>query len=863
MAEKMTPMMKQYLDVKKNHEDCILMFRLGDFYEMFNEDAFEASEILQITLTGKGSGPERIPMCGVPYHSVEGYIAKLISAGKKVAICEQLEDPKETKTIVRRDVVRIITPGTVNLDGVLSERKNNYLASVYYREDGFGAVFIDVTTGDIFATCDENDVIENRLANAVACFEPAELIVNNIPSSAIGAFEEMKKRFGYYDSLLPDDDFDFDGAMRLIRDNSVDLGALSPEKYPLCIRALGGALAYLEETQKIGLGYLKKVRLYFKNEYMEIDLSSRRNLELTSTMRDKSKKGSLLGVLDKTRTSMGARLLTDWVDRPLIDAQKINMRLEAVEEFYGNFKLRESITESLRGISDMERISSKIVYGSANGRDLFALANSLRRVPLVKELLKDCTSRVLSEIGKKLDTVGDVCATLTAAVSENAPVSVREGGIINSGYDSELDNLRRMRDSGASFLSEIEEAEREKTGIKQLKISYNKVFGYYIEVSKTNIDKVPDYYVRKQTLVNCERYITDELKKAEDSITGARDKAEALEFEIFTALKNLVLENLKRIQGCARQIAAVDVFAALALVADEHGYVKPTVDDGDVIDIKGGRHPSVELSGTGSVFVPNDTYLDVSDNRFLLITGPNMAGKSTYMRQTALITLMAQMGSFVPAASCRIGTVDRVFTRVGASDDITSGQSTFMVEMSEVANILKNATSKSLIILDEIGRGTSTFDGLSIAWAVVEYVSDKEKIGAKTMFATHYHELKTLEERLDGVKNCSIAVKKRGKDIIFLRKIISGGASDSYGIEVAGLAGVPDEVTERAREVLASLESGQTEARLPETEKISARTEEKFPSALAERIKKLDISTLTPIEAINELYTLQTKLKEE
>lgn len=864
MAEKITPMMKQYLEVKKNHEDCILMFRLGDFYEMFNEDAFVASEILQITLTGKGSGPERIPMCGVPYHSVEGYIAKLISAGKKVAICEQMEDPKETKTIVRRDVVRIITPGTVNLDSVLNERRNNYLASVYYCENGFGVVFIDVTTGDIFATCAENDVIENRLANAVACFEPAELIVNNIPNEALRIFEDMKKRFSYYDSLLPDEEFDFERAIGLIRENNVDLGKLSPKEYPLCVRALGGALSYLKETQKISLSYLKQVRLYFKNEYMEIDLSSRRNLELTSTMRDKSKKGSLLGVLDKTRTSMGARLLAEWVDRPLIDSQKINLRLDSVDELYGNFKLRESAEEALRGISDMERISSKIVYGSANGRDLFALASSLKRVPAVKELLRGCSSAMLADIGNNLDAVEDVCATLSLAVSENAPVSIREGGIINKGYDSQLDNLRRMRDSGASFLSEIEEAEREKTGIKQLKISYNKVFGYYIEVSKTNIDKVPDYYVRKQTLVNCERYITDELKRVEDSITSAKDKVEALEFEIFTALKKLVLENLKRIQGCARRIAAVDVFCSLAHVAGENGYVKPMVDDSDVIDIKDGRHPSVELSNTGALFVPNNTYLDVSDNRFLLITGPNMAGKSTYMRQTALITLMAQIGSFVPASSCHIGVVDRVFTRVGASDDITSGQSTFMVEMSEVANILKNATSKSLIILDEIGRGTSTFDGLSIAWAVVEYVSNKEKIGAKTMFATHYHELKVLEERLDGVKNYSIAVKKRGKDIIFLRKIISGGASDSYGIEVAGLAGVPEEVTDRAQAVLASLEGGQTETTVADTGKINIREEKpELSPEITERIKNLDISTLTPIEAINELYTLQLRLREE
>ncbi len=864
MAEKITPMMEQYLEVKKNHQDCILMFRLGDFYEMFNEDAYEASEILSITLTGKGSGVDRIPMCGVPYHSVEGYIAKLISAGKKVAICEQMEDPKVAKKIVRRDVVRIITPGTVNLDGVLNERQNNYLASVYYGDDSFGAVFIDATTGDAFATCDDNDVVENRLANVIACFNPAELIVNDLHGGDVDMFVEMQKRFGYFDSMLPPEDFDLNTARTLIEENGVDTGALTYDKHPLCIRALGGALSYLKETQKINLSYLKKVKLYFKNDFMEIDSASRRNLELTCTMRDKLKKGSLLGVLDKTRTSMGARLLAEWVERPLTDAEKINMRLDSVEELYRDFALREDVEEALRGFSDMERIASKIVYGSANGRDLLALAGSLSRAPRVKALLKNTKSPLLSNVAVNMDVVEDVCFTLSSAIADEPPVTIREGGIIRPGYDRELDSLRELRNSGASVISAIEESEREKTGIKQLKVSYNKVFGYYIEVSKTNADKVPDYYVRKQTLVNCERYITDELKKVEDSVTNAKDKIEALEYEIFTALKNLVIANLKRVQRCARMIAAVDVLCSLAHVAGENGYVKPEVDDSDILEIKDGRHPSVELSGTGSLFVPNDTYLDTGDNRFLLITGPNMAGKSTYMRQTALIALMAQMGSFVPASSCRMGVVDRVFTRVGASDDIAAGQSTFMVEMSEVANILKNSTSKSLIILDEIGRGTSTFDGLSIAWAVVEYVSDKEKIGAKTMFATHYHELKVLEERLEGVRNFSIAVKKRGKDIIFLRKIISGGASDSYGIEVAGLAGVPDEVTERAKEVLSSLESGQIKANAPQTEYVAGKKcVREFPNELAERIKNLDISTLTPIEAINELYNLQLKLNEE
>ena len=857
--EKVTPMMKQYLEVKSGHKDCILMFRLGDFYEMFNEDAYEASEILNITLTGKGSGENKIPMCGVPFHSVDGYIAKLVSAGKKVAICEQLEDPKETKTIVKRDVVRIITPGTVNLDNVLNERQNNYLASVYYCDEGFGAVFADATTGDVFATYGSNDVLENSLQNAIACFNPAELIVNNVSGVALNMFASMQRRFDYFDSMLPDEEFDIEYAKELIAENNINLGPLSYKDHELCIRALGGALSYLSQTQKINLSYLKQVRLYLKNEYMEIDSCSRRNLELTSTMRDKSKKGSLLGVLDKTRTSMGARLLAEWVDRPLMDSSKINMRLDAVEEFYNDFKLREDVSQFLKGFSDIERIASKIAYGSANARDLLSLGVSLKRTPQIKNLLKNAKSHLLANIGENIDTCEDIYATLCDAICDEPPFSVREGGMIKDGYDAELDNLRRLRKSGTSILGTIEESEREKTGIKQLKISYNKVFGYYIEVSKSNLDKVPDYYVRKQTLANCERYITDELKRIEDSVTSAKDKIEALEYEIFFALKEMVLKNLKRIQNCAKMISAADVLSALSLVASENGYVKPIVDDGDVIDIKGGRHPSVENYNTSDLFVPNDTYINTADQKFLIITGPNMAGKSTYMRQTALITLMAQMGSFVPASSCHIGIVDRVFTRVGASDDIASGQSTFMVEMSEVANILKNATKKSLIILDEIGRGTSTFDGLSIAWAVVEYVS--EKIGAKTMFATHYHELKVLEDKIEGIKNYSIAVKKRGGDIIFLRKIIPGGASDSYGIEVASLAGVPDEVTERAKLVLKGLENGQIKTETPQRES-EASTMVPFPNEVAERIKNLDVSTLTPIEAMNELYKIQLELKE-
>lgn len=860
-TKKITPMMEQYLEVKSKHTDCILMFRLGDFYEMFNEDAFEASEILNITLTGKGSGPERIPMCGVPFHSVEGYIAKLIAAGKKVAICEQMEDPKDAKKIVRRDVVRIITPGTVNLDMVLDEHKNNYLASVYYCDEGFGVVFIDVTTGDVFASCGQNDIIENRLANVIACFTPAELIMNDISAGDIGVFVEMKKRFGYFDSMLPMENYDMDLAMELIAENRIDLGDLSVATHSLCIRALGGALEYLKNTQKIDLSYLKRVKLYLKDEYMEIDMASRRNLELTSTMRDKSKKGSLLGVLDKTTTSMGARLLAEWVDRPLTDTGKINLRLDSVEELYGDFRMRESLTDALRGFTDIERISSKIVYGSANARDLLSLGLSLKKAPKIKSILAEVKSPLLSNIATNLDTVDDVAYTLCLAIADEPPFSVREGDMIRKGYDAELDHLREIKNSGTGIISAIEESERERTGIKQLKISYNKVFGYYIEVSKTNMDKVPPDYIRKQTLANCERYITDELKRVEDSVTGAKDKIAALEYEIFCALKSLVVDNLKRIQHCARMIAAVDTFCSLGRVAAENGYVKPTVDDGDVIEIKDGRHPSVEVMST-NLFVPNDTHLDTDSDRFLLITGPNMAGKSTYMRQVALITLMAQLGSFVPASSCRIGVVDRVFTRVGASDDIASGQSTFMVEMSEVANILKNATSKSLVILDEIGRGTSTFDGLSIAWAVTEYVSSK--IGAKTMFATHYHELKVLEDKLEGVKNFSIAVKKRGKDIVFLRKIIPGGASDSYGIEVAALAGVPVEVTDRAEQVLANLENGQIIANTPVTDYIAPpkTNTESFPDETAEHIINLDLSTVTPIEALNELYAIQKKLKE-
>lgn len=872
MKEKLpvTPMMQQYLKIKEEYADCILFFRLGDFYEMFFDDAITASEVLEITLTGKDCGmEERAPMCGVPYHSVQGYIAKLIKSGYKVAICEQTEDPKNAKGIVKRDVIRVITPGTANLDSVLEGGENNFLACICLEQNHYGLSFADVSTGEIITTEGDYDLAENSLINAIAAFRPKEVIMNQSSSFVSKKFVELKKRYNFFDGLLEDKYFDerfaSEQVTRHFKGKTPD--SLGLDGRPFCIRSLGAMLAYLYETQKIDLTHMSTVRFFENSQYLKIDLNSARNLEITECMRTHEKKGSLLSVLDKTKTAMGSRRLRNWLERPLVNENQINDRLDSVEELFKDMEMREELTEALKKIYDIERLLSKVVYGSCNARDFLSLKQSLDKLPLVKKALDGCESPLLSSLCANIDTCSDIRLLIDCAIVEDPPITVKEGGMIKKGFDKELDSIRDIHDNGTSYVAAIETQQREKTGIKNLKISFNKVFGYYIEISKSQLDKVPEEYIRKQTLVNAERFITQELKDLENRILSSKDRINSIEYEDFSQIKNKIYENLARLQECARNISVIDAILSLANTAAANGYCKPTVDSGDVIDIKDGRHPIVENMLDDSLFVPNDTYLDTRSNRFSIITGPNMAGKSTYMRQTALIALMAQMGSFVPARRCRVGITDAVFTRVGASDDLSSGQSTFMVEMNEVAHILKNATAKSLIILDEIGRGTSTFDGLSIAWAVSEYICSKQHIGAKTLFATHYHELTDLESKIDGIKNYYVAVKKRGDDITFLRKIVKGAADDSFGIEVALLAGVPHEVTDRAKEVLAYIESDSS-IQLPDTENIMPHTEtepkisSEKESEIIETLKNIDTSTLTPIEALNELYKLQQKVSE-
>jgi DNA mismatch repair protein MutS len=860
-------MMKQYLQIKSEYKDCILFFRLGDFYEMFFDDAVTASSVLEITLTGKDCGmKERAPMCGVPFHSAEGYIAKLVKNGYKVAICEQTEDPKMAKGIVKREVIRIVTPGTANMDSVLTSADNNFLCCVYIDDEGCGLSFVDVSTGELVTTEIEGKVYESKMLNIIACFRPSEVIVNDYGSQYAKVFYELDKKFHFYCGYIEDSRFEKTACVEALKDkfgeNALEIADIDTKDR--CIKSLGGLFDYLLETQKTDLSHINEIKHYVSEEYMDIDVSSRRNLELTETMRDKNKKGSLFGILDKTKTAMGTRRLKGWIDRPLLNETEINLRLDAVEELLKNIDTRSELTDCFKKISDIERITSKVVFGSCNARDLVSLRNSLSVLPEIDALLKNCSSHLLSSLSNDFDVLSDLYNLLSSAIVDEPPLTVREGGMIKPGFDAELDRLKDIVEHGADKVAAIESREREATQIKTMKVSYNKVFGYYIEVSKSQVDKVPPYYIRKQTLANCERYITQELKEVENTILGARERVNDLEYEDFCYVKDELNENLLRLKNCARIVSIADVLCSFANVASEYNYAKPSVDSSDVIDIKNGRHPIVEMCLTDSVFVPNDTYLDTNDHRFSIITGPNMAGKSTYMRQTALITLMAQIGSFVPAQECRIGIVDKIFTRVGASDDLASGQSTFMVEMSEVANILRNSTKKSLLILDEIGRGTSTFDGLSIAWSVVEYIS--KNIGAKSLFSTHYHELTALEDSLSGVKNYSIAVKKRGEGITFLRKIVRGGTDDSFGIEVAYLADVPYEVIGRAREILSAIEKGNG-ASSTDVEKINeniAKKEEYLGSLspVIERLKNLDISTLTPLEAINELFRLQKEVRE-
>jgi len=855
-----TPMMQQYLQIKEEYNDCILFFRLGDFYEMFFDDAITASRELEITLTGKDCGmQERAPMCGVPFHSAQGYVARLIKKGYKVAICEQVEDPATAKGIVKRDVVRVITPGTADTESIGDE--NNFLASVFMQGDAYGIAFADVTTGEVIVSDGESDFGESTLINLLAAFRPSEIILNSGSASRCKDIVDLKKRYNFYDSFAPDELFELSKAKDSIKAQfgeraAVDAGIGESE---LCQRALGGLLAYLYDTQKVDLTHINSFKYICSSRHLQIDISSFRNLELTQTMRDKEKRGSLLGILDRTKTAMGARRLKSWLDRPLIDSEQINLRSGAVEELVNNAMAREEITEALKLVYDIERILSRVVYGSCNARDFVSLRQSLEMLPTVKSALSKCSSHFLSQIATSLDTMSELRLLIACAIVDEPPVTIKEGGMIKEGFDKELDRIKEILSGGTDYIAAVEAKERERTGIKNLKVAYNRVFGYYIEISKSNLDRVPEEYIRKQTLVGGERFITQELKELESNILNAREKVNALEYENFLAIKKEILSNLKKLQNTAKLVSVTDALCSLAVVASQRGYVRPVVNDGDVIDIKDGRHPVVEASLRDSLFVPNDTYLNTADSRFSIITGPNMAGKSTYMRQTALIVIMAQIGSFVPASECTVGIVDAVFTRVGASDDLASGQSTFMVEMNEVAHILKNATSKSLVILDEIGRGTSTFDGLSIAWAVAEYIADSSHIGAKTLFATHYHELTALENRIDGIKNYSVAVKKRGDDITFLRKIVKGGTDDSFGIEVALLAGLPHEVISRAKEVLCMVESG---SGVSAAENIHPSETPQVSDSFKDELMAIDVSTLTPIEALNELYKLQKKVSE-
>ena len=867
--DKFSPMMQNYLKTKEDYKDCILFYRLGDFYEMFFDDAITASRELELTLTGKDCGQEeRAPMCGIPYHAAETYVAKLVEAGYKVAIGEQLDDPQTTKGIVRRDVIRVVTPGTVIESNLLEEKKNNYIMAIYKNGIYFGMSVCDLSTGDFRMTQIRDTNNFAMLMDEISRYSPSEIVVNELMFNSTEEIIKIKERFETYISKsngFSQNVNEIKERSRIVNEDDKEIEKL--DDYILAITAANGLIAYLVDTQKNNLEYLNKILLYNTSKYMSLDINARRNLEITEKLRDKSKKGTLLWVLDKTSTSMGGRLLRRWLNDPLVDECHINRRLESVKELKEDIILRGDIVDSLKKVYDIERLASKISYGSANGRDLISLKNSTAQLPGIKTILSKAKSQMLKDLYGELDELQDIYAIIDKAIVDEPPISVKEGGLIKLGYDEEIDRLKTATTDGKNWVLKLEAEEREKTGIKGLKVGFNKVFGYFIEVTKSNLSQVPDRYIRKQTLANCERYITEDLKRLENEILGAEEKVINLEYNAFVEIRDEIEKNVQRVQKSANIISILDVLASFATVADDMNYVMPTVDNSGIIDIKDGRHPVIEKIIGGSEFVPNDTYLDKGENRLSIITGPNMAGKSTYMRQVALITLMAQCGSFVPASYAKIGVVDKIFTRVGASDDLSMGQSTFMVEMMEVATILKEATQNSLVILDEIGRGTSTYDGLSIAWAVAEYISDKEKCGAKTLFATHYHELIQLEEKLEGVKNYSIAVKEKGEDIIFLRKIISGGTDESYGVHVAKLAGVPKAVTTRANEVLRSIERKNVlnEKKLEkENKKETAGQLDMYNYKLAEiahEIDKIDLNQLTPIDALNTLLKMKEKMK--
>ncbi len=869
MAE-YSPMMQKYLETKEKYKDCILFYRLGDFYEMFFDDAITASRELEITLTGKDCGQaERAPMAGVPHHAAEIYAAKLIEKGYKVAICEQLEDPKTAKGIVERGVIRILTPGTIVESNLLEEKKNNYIMSICKSGIYFGISVCDISTGEFYSAEIKEENNFSILLDEIARFSPSEIIVNSMMFDCKEEIDKIRERFSLYISKFNDKYFtDEVGNLQLdynIIENKKEVSNLKDRV--LAVKSINAMLEYLNETQMTSLEHINTISIYNLSRYMSLDVNARRNLEITEKMRDKSKKGTLLWVLDKTSTSMGGRLLRRWLNDPLLDVAEIQERLFSVKELKDNMILRGDITETLKKVYDIERLAGKMAYGNANARDMITLKNSLEKLPEVKKVLSQCNSLKLKELYNELDELKDIYELIDKSIIEDPPMTIKEGGIIKLGYDEEIDKLKTATTQGKNWIIKLEAEEKEKTGIKTLKIGYNKVFGYYIEVSKSFIKQVPDRFVRKQTLTNGERYITEELKNLENQILGAEDKVINLEYNEFVKIREQIATNIKRLQRTSMVISTLDVLVSFAQVAEDMNYCMPAVKNDGIINIKEGRHPVIEkMLGNGS-FIPNDTYLDKNENRLAIITGPNMAGKSTYMRQVALIALMAQIGSFVPATEAQIGVVDKIFTRVGASDDLSMGQSTFMVEMMEVATILKEATENSLVILDEIGRGTSTYDGLSIAWAVAEYIADKEKCGAKTLFATHYHELIELADKIEGVKNYSIAVKEKGEDIIFLRKIVDGGTDESYGIHVARLAGVPKNVTQRANEILRTLErKSMLSNKKPEKEnkKVVEGQFDMFNYKLAEiahEIDKINLNELTPIDALNTLVKIKEKMK--
>ncbi|MDF2839498.1 MAG: mutS [Clostridia bacterium] len=860
----MTPMMQQYLDIKEQHKDKIIFFRLGDFYEMFFDDALTASRELEITLTGRDCGmAERAPMCGIPHHAAENYISRLIAKNYKVAICEQVEDPAVAKGIVKREVVRIVTPGTVTETTMLDEKSNNYLMAIYHTDKTTSIAYVDLSTGEFY--CTQADTAEQQnIVSEISRINPSEAICNNEEGLRLLLQETSQLNATYFDLSTCERRLKKQFGVTSLEGLGLDSEAL--------VRSAGAIIVYLDEIQKVALNNINSIKNYSISSYMILDMNTRRNLELIETMRGKNRKGALISVIDKTSTSMGGRMLKAWIEKPLLNPVEINERLDGVQELYNEFLLREELKEYLRSIYDLERLGSRIALGSANARDLIAFKNSTENLPHIKNLIHNCTSKIIKDAYEQLDPLQDIYELINQCINEEAPIALKEGNLIKKGNYPELDKLKEGSTNGKQWIAELEQKEKEKTGIKNLKVGFNRVFGYYIDITKSNYSQVPDYFIRKQTLANSERYITPELKELEEMVLGAEEKLIELEYQLFIEIRSQIAQHINRIQKTASQLSILDCICSFAETAQKNGYCRPTVNSENMVVIKDGRHPVVEVQSNSIKFVPNDTDLDTEDNRMLIITGPNMAGKSTYMRQVALITLMAQTGSFVPAKEAVIGVVDRIFTRVGASDDLASGQSTFMVEMSELANIINNATKKSLIILDEIGRGTSTFDGLSIAWSVVEHISGKESIGAKTLFATHYHELTELEGKIEGIKNYCISVEEKGKDIVFLRKIIRGGANGSYGIHVARLAGIPENILQRSEEILVTLEKTEetNHSNLYVKEKKKKQTHQgdeinlfNFGQfSVLDEIKALDINNMTPMQAFHMLSELHKKAKD-